>query len=122
MSTKLIISLFFLLSVAAPLANAMCCTNQNGECVDWFALYKLPGNITTGAPHYYYVDSNSKGGQFERFNQYPDHSTEPLAQTIGSINAVDQQPKSLVVYNDEPPTRPYSPDGGHAKGFMAWED
>ncbi|NXK17467.1 DNS2B protein, partial [Arenaria interpres] len=122
-----------LLLCSAPLwAAEISCRNEDGEGVDWFALYKLPKHAKGGIPlvglEYMYMDTLAPQWQL---GKYLINMTEgALGQTLQQLYEMYESKAKMciflqrdtiayAIYNDEVPES--NSDGwkrGHTKGFL----
>jgi deoxyribonuclease-2 len=114
-----------LLGIFSFASADLSCLDRNGKPVPWFNLIKYPGNVSASEPTYAYFDQNS-GPSFQAIKgKYVDSKDEALPNTVMSINQLitsNGDTLNVLVYNDEPPNKPYNPKGGHAKGFIAYDN
>lgn len=117
-----IVTLLALASVLS-IANAnLSCMDREGNPVPWFTFIKYPENKTYDGARYAYLDANLGSAYKIILGSHTDGENEALPNTIAAINQISEESLNLYVYNDEPPTLPWNPDGGHAKGFIAFDN
>ena len=121
MLTK-IFALFALASVLAVASADLSCMDRDGNPVPWFTFIKYPENKTYDGARYAYLDPNLGSNYKIILGSHADDEDEALPNTIAAINAIPEESINLYVYNDEPPNEPWNPDGGHAKGFIAFDN
>ncbi|KFQ25775.1 Deoxyribonuclease-2-beta, partial [Merops nubicus] len=120
-------ALLLLLSSAPLRAAEISCRNEDGETVDWFALYKLPKHAKAEVPllglEYMYMDALAPQWQLGKY--LVNVTQGALGQTLQQLyemyepEASDNNSIAYAMYNDEVPES-YS-DGwkrGHTKGFL----
>ncbi|XP_031456047.1 deoxyribonuclease-2-beta isoform X2 [Phasianus colchicus] len=117
-------TLLLLLFSPALWAAEISCRNEDGEAVDWFALYKLPkhtkGDGTGLGLEYLYMDSLAQQWQPGRY--LVNMTQGALGQTLEQLyKAYESKRNNTVyaIYNDEVPhSGPISKKRGHTKGFL----
>jgi len=120
MSNK--IAIFALLVCALTITTArLSCLSKQGGSVDWFSLLKYPGDMTTRAPRYAYLDPRSGSSYQVITGALSDHRGQPLPNTIEAINSIPQAKLSVLLFNDQPPTAASNSRGAHAKGIIAFD-
>ncbi|XP_008934253.1 PREDICTED: deoxyribonuclease-2-beta [Merops nubicus] len=117
-------ALLLLLSSAPLRAAEISCRNEDGETVDWFALYKLPKHAKAEVPllglEYMYMDALAPQWQLGKY--LVNVTQGALGQTLQQLYEMYEPENNSIayaMYNDEVPES-YS-DGwkrGHTKGFL----
>ncbi|XP_051480870.1 deoxyribonuclease-2-beta isoform X2 [Apus apus] len=117
-------ALLLLLSSTPLWAAEISCRNEDGEAVDWFALYKLPKHVKGESPvlglEYMYIDTLAPQWQL---GKYLINMTEgALGQTLQQLYETYESERNSVayaIYNDEVPQSESSAwKRGHTKGFL----
>lgn len=114
-----------LLLFSVPLwATEISCRNEDGETVDWFALYKLPkhakGQIPMLGLEYLYMDALAPQWQL---GKYLINMTQgALGQTLQQLYETYESKRNTTayaIYNDEiPESDSKGSKCGHTKGFL----
>ncbi|XP_010005032.1 PREDICTED: deoxyribonuclease-2-beta [Chaetura pelagica] len=117
-------ALLLLLSSTPLWAAEISCRNEDGEAVDWFALYKLPKHVKGESPvlglEYMYMDTLAPQWQL---GKYLINMTEgALGQTLQQLYETYESERNSIayaIYNDEVPQSESSAwKRGHTKGFL----
>ncbi|XP_075689038.1 deoxyribonuclease-2-beta isoform X1 [Rhinoderma darwinii] len=117
----LVLCLFVVSLVTCEIA----CRNEDGDPVDWFAVYKLPERRINGTYgpglDYLYLDSKSQGWQVSKFliNMTQGAMAHVLQQLYQSYKRNDT---AYMLYNDSPPVINSSfTKRGHSKGALLFD-
>ncbi|XP_010194008.1 deoxyribonuclease-2-beta [Colius striatus] len=117
-------ALLLLLSSVPLWAVKISCRNEDGEAVDWFALYKLPKHVKGEIPmlglEYMYMDALAPEWQL---GKYLINMTQgALGQTLEQLYETYESKRSSIayaIYNDEvPQSDSNASKRGHTKGFL----
>jgi len=117
-----ILAIFALASVFTVASAGLSCMDREGNPVSWFTFIKYPENMTYDGARYAYLDANLGKNYKIILGSHADDEDEALPNTIAAINGIPEESINLYIYNDEPANTPYNPDGGHAKGFIAFDN
>ncbi|NWW11526.1 DNS2B protein, partial [Oreocharis arfaki] len=127
-SARCLPALLLLLSFVPLWAAEISCRNEDGEKVDWFALYKLPkhakGQIPMLGLEYLYMDALAPQWQLGKYlinmtQGALGQTLQQLYETYESKASDISNTTAYVIYNDEIPESD-SKGGkcGHTKGFL----
>ncbi|XP_032048342.1 deoxyribonuclease-2-beta [Aythya fuligula] len=117
-------AVLLLLSSPSLWAAQISCRNEDGEAVDWFALYKLP-KYTRGEDaglglQYLYMDALMQDWQLGKY--LVNMTQGALGQTLGQLYEAYESKSNntaYAIYNDEVPhSDSTSWKRGHTKGFL----
>eukprot|EP00939_MAST-03C_sp_MAST-3C-sp1_P001648 g1648.t1 len=99
------------------------CLDNDGNLVDWFFTYKLPGGY-----QFAYADSNTGSVRTQMLQVYErqlDDKDKPVAliQTLRSLlpSISNRSDRTYFMYNDQPDNAKPSPSYAHAKGVVAMD-
>ncbi|UXI17589.1 phospholipase A-2-activating protein [Sarcoptes scabiei] len=102
--------------------SSPCCKDEDGNCVDWFILYKYPhlaheteSNLFYGYS-YAFVTSKSQDS-WTLSNKTMKDSDSILGKTL-EVFFTDGDRLTSMFYNDQPPSRRVGSNYAHAKGLM----
>ncbi|NWW90570.1 DNS2B protein, partial [Rhynochetos jubatus] len=120
------LALLWLLPSAALRAAQISCRNEDGETVDWFALYKLPKHTKGEMPmlglEYMYMDTLAPEWQLSKY--LINMTQGALGQTLQQLYKTYESEASdnniaYAIYNDEVPESGSDAwKRGHTKGFL----
>ena len=119
--TIFLLAALFLATFTVTLAD-LSCVNRDGNPVPWYTFIKFPENITYSGARYGYLDPTVGSKYKVIYGYHVDSEYEALANTIYAINGIEDQYANVLVFNDEPPNDPWNPEGGHAKGIIAYDN
>lgn len=117
------IVLIFISSLCGSLAVDVTCKNEiDGQSLDWFVLYKLPVDCSTGNPGTNYIFANSKTTKLKLSSKTIDQKESLPGQTL-ALYYQARQDKSIgyILYSDQAPTDSNTTDKdtrAHAKGIV----
>ncbi|XP_069795437.1 deoxyribonuclease-2-beta [Narcine bancroftii] len=117
--------LFLLMLLLDPSVAEISCRNENGQAVDWFAIYKLPKRTEEQSSglglRYVYLDPTT--GDWQQGMSLVNSTQSAVGRTLQQLYAICKpqvNDSAYFIYNDAPPSMPYDMKHGHTKGVLTF--